>query len=65
MRYFANAGEKVVLQDMRDANIVTLYKNKDHRGDKKNYHDNFLLNILCKLFAKVVLIKLQVLAEGT
>ena len=43
---------------MRDANIVTLYKNK---GD--NYSGISLINIVCKLFAKVVLMKLRVLAE--
>ena len=45
---------------MRDANIVTLYKNK---GDCNNYHGISLLNIIGKLFAKVVLMKLRVLAE--
>ena len=45
---------------MRDVNIVTLYKNK---GDCNNYHGISLLNIIGKLFAKVVLMKLQVLAE--
>ena len=58
MRYFANAGENVP-QDMRDANIVTLYKNKGDRGDCNNYRGISLLNIIDKLFAKVVLMKLQ------
>ena len=48
---------------MRDANIVTLYKNKGDRGDCNNYHGISLLNIVSKLFAKVVLMKLRVLAE--
>ena len=48
---------------MRDANIVTLYKNKGGRGDCNNYRATSLLNIVGKLFAKVVLMKLQVLAE--
>ena len=48
---------------MRDANIVTLYKNKGDRGDCNNYHGISLLNIVGKLFAKVVLMKLWVLAE--
>ena len=57
--------EGEVPQDMRDANIVTLYKNKGDRGDCKgdNYRGISLLNIVGKLFAKVVLMKLQVLAE--
>ena len=56
--------EGEVPQDMRDANIVTLYKNKGDRGDCNNYHGISLLNIVGKLFAKVVLMKLWVLAEG-
>ena len=48
---------------MRDANIVTLYKNKGDRGDCNNYRDMSLFNIVGKLFAKVVLMKLKVLAK--
>ena len=48
---------------MRDANIVTLYKNKGDRGACNNYRGISLLNVIGKLFAKVVLMKLQVLAE--
>ena len=48
---------------MRDANIVTLYKNKGDRGDCNNYRGISLLNIVGKLFAKVVLMKLRVLAQ--
>ena len=48
---------------MRDANIVTLYKNKGDMGDCNIYHGISLLNIISKLFAKVVLMKLRVLAE--
>ena len=48
---------------MRDANIITLYKNKDDRSNFNNYHDISLLHIIGKLFAKVVLMKLRVLAE--
>ena len=43
--------------------LVTLYKKKGDRGDCNNYHGISLLNIVGKLFAKVVLIKLRVLAE--
>ena len=45
-------------QDMMDASIVTLYKNKGDRGDCNNYRSISLLNIVGKLFAKVVLMKL-------
>ena len=55
--------ESEVPQDMRDANIVTLYKNKDDRGDCNNYGGISLLNIVGKHFAKVVLMKLRVPAE--
>ena len=48
---------------MIDANIVTLYKNKGDRGDCNNYRGISLLNVVGKLFAKVVLMKLRVLAE--
>ena len=51
---------------MRDANIVTLYKNKGDSGDCNNYRGISLLNIVGKLFAKVVLMKLQIwLREST
>ena len=43
---------------MRDANIVTLYKNKVDRGDCNNYCSISLLNIVGKFFAKVVLMRL-------
>ena len=48
---------------MRDANIVTVYKNKGDMGDCINYRGISLLNIVGKLFAKVVLMKMRVLAE--
>ena len=45
--------EGKVPQDMRDANIVTLYKNKSDRGDCNNYRDISLLNIADKLFMAI------------
>ena len=39
-----------VPQDMRDANIVTLYKNKGERSDCNNYRGIFLLIIVGKPF---------------
>ena len=55
--------EGEVPQDMRDANIVTLYKNKGDRGDCNNYRGISLLSVVGKVFARVVLKRLQVLAE--
>ena len=52
-----------VSQDMRDANIVTLYKNKGERSDCNNYRGISLLSIVGKAFARAALKKLQSLAE--
>ena len=52
-----------VPQDMRDANIVTLYKNKGDRSDCNNYRGISLRTIVGKLFAKVVVMKLHALVE--
>ncbi|XP_016368572.1 RNA-directed DNA polymerase from mobile element jockey-like [Sinocyclocheilus rhinocerous] len=48
---------------MRDAKIVTLYKNKGDRSDCNNYRGISLLNIAGKLYASVLLERLQKLAE--
>ena len=48
---------------MTDANVVTIYKSKGARGDCNNYRGISLLNIVGKLFAKIVLMKLRVLAD--
>ena len=50
-------------QDMRDANIVTLYKNKGDRSDCNNYRGISLLSIVGKVFARVALTRLQALAS--
>ena len=55
--------EGLVPQDMRDANIVTLYKNKGGRSDCNNYRGISLLSVVGKVFARVTLKRLQVLAE--
>ena len=55
--------EGVVPQDMRDAKIVTLYKNKGDRRDCNNYRGISLLSVVGKLYARVVLLRLQQLAE--
>ena len=55
--------EGEVPQDMKDANIVTLYKKKGDRSDCNNYRGISLLSVIGKLFARVALKRLQVLAE--
>ena len=55
--------EGAVPQDMRDAKIVTLYKNKGERSDCNNYRGISLLSIVGKVFAPVILTHLQKLAE--
>ena len=50
-------------QDMRDANIVTLYKNKGDRSDCNKYRGISLLSIVGKVFARVALARLQALAS--
>ena len=48
---------------MRDAKIITLYKNKGERSDCNNYRGISLLSIVGKVYARVVLIRLQKLAD--
>ena len=55
--------EGQVPQEMRDSKIVTLYKNKGDRSDCNNYRGISLLSVVSKMFARVVLKRLQVLAE--
>ena len=55
--------EGVVQQDMRDSKSITLYKNKGERNDCNNYRGISLLSIVGKVFARVILIRLQELVE--
>ena len=55
--------EGAVPQDMRDAKILTLSENKGERSDCINYSGISLLSVIGKVFAKVILIRLQKLAE--
>ena len=48
---------------MRDATIVTLYKNKGDRSGCNSYRGIFLLSIVWKVFASVALAHLQTLAS--
>ena len=52
-----------VPQDMRDANIITLYTNKGDRSDCNNYRGISLLSIIGKLFARIALTGIQKLAD--
>ena len=55
--------EGEVPQDMRDANIVTLFKNKGDPSDCNNYRGVSLLSVVGKVFARVVLARQQILAD--
>ena len=48
---------------MRDAKIVTFFKNKGDHSDCNNYHGISLLSIVGKAFARVVLARLQLLTD--
>ena len=54
--------EGSVPQDMRDANIITLYKNKGDHCNCNNYHSILLLSIIGKLFVHI-LHRLQILTD--
>ena len=54
--------EKAVPQEMRDVKIITLFKKGD-RSDCNNYRGISLLSIVGKLYGRVVLSRLQKLAE--
>ena len=55
--------EGAVPQDMRDSNIITIYKNKGERNDCNNYRGISLCSIVGKVFARAILRRLQKLAE--
>lgn len=55
--------EKSFPCSMRDAKITTLYKNKGDKGDCNNYRGISLLSVTGKIFARVMLERLQRLAE--
>ena len=56
--------ENTVPQGMRDATIVTLYKGKGDRGNCDSYRGISLLSVAGKAFARVVLARLQSLADS-
>ena len=55
--------EGAVPQYMRDATIVALYKNKGDRSDSNNYRGISLLSIVSKVYARILLNRLQILAD--
>ena len=48
---------------MCDTKIITHFKNKGERSDCNNYRGISLLSVIGKVFAKVILIRLQKMAE--
>ena len=54
---------KSVPQDFKNAKITTLYKNKGERGDCNNYRGISLLCVTGKVLARILLRRLQQLAE--
>ncbi|XP_033124302.1 uncharacterized protein LOC117122714 [Anneissia japonica] len=55
--------KSIIPQDLKDANIITLYKNKGDRGNCDNYRGISLLSIVGKVFGRVVFERLLVLAD--
>jgi hypothetical protein len=55
--------EGCIPQDMRDANIITIYKNKGNRSDCNNHSAISLLSVVGKAFVRVVLSRWQSLAD--
>ena len=55
--------EGAVPHSRRDSKIITLYNNKGERNDCNNYRGIALLSIVGKVFARILLIRLQKLAE--
>ena len=52
---FTNCWEKgTLMQDLRDAVIISLYKNKGEKSDCSNYRDITLLSIAGKILARVL-----------
>ena len=54
---------RTVPQEFRDAKITTLYKNKGDRGDCNNYRGISLLSVTGKVFARILLRRLQQVAD--
>ena len=50
-------------QELRDSKILTLYKNKGERSDCNNYRGISLLSIVGKAIARILLVRLQKVAD--
>ncbi|KYO46166.1 hypothetical protein Y1Q_0021718 [Alligator mississippiensis] len=50
--------QEKIPQDLRDAVIVTLYKNKDDKSDCSNYQGITLLSVVRKILARILLNRL-------
>ena len=55
--------EGEVLKDVRDAKIITYYKNLDARADCNNHMGISVFGIAGKAFERVIFLRLQKLAE--
>ncbi|XP_047100946.1 uncharacterized protein LOC124719794 [Schistocerca piceifrons] len=55
--------EGYVPMSIRNSRIVTLYKQKGNRNDCNNYRDISLLSVARKAYARVILMRLQILAS--
>ena len=56
--------EEAVPQDTRDSKIITLYENNGERNDCNNLEASpYIVSIMGKVFARVILIRLQKLVE--
>ena len=62
---FSCGKDDEILHDVRGAKIITLYKNKGDKGGFNNYMycGILLLSITSKAFARVILSRLQKLAD--
>ena len=54
----------ILYKDMSDSKVIILYKDTCERNDCNNYRGISLLSFVGKLFALVMLIRLQKLAEN-
>ena len=56
--------EDDVPQDFKDARFIQLYKNKGDRSECDNHRGIFLLNIIGKIFSRILLPRVQILGEN-